>query len=145
MPRLAQRSLALFDRLSDRYRRALDAVLARQPATLVVFALTVALTGVLFVVIPKGLFPVQDTGQLQAIVMSEQGVSFGRAAELAEQVAAALLGDPDVESLSVNVGVDGKNPNGVSIAEVSLPGVRRPTTCQAPVSEDGPVGGRAPS
>jgi multidrug efflux pump len=110
IPRLAQRSRMLFDRLADRYRGALDWVLARQWETLVVFALTVTLTGVLFFIIPKGLFPVQDTGQLQAIVLSEQGVSFARAAQLQEQVAAALLADPDVESLSSNVGVDGKNP-----------------------------------
>jgi multidrug efflux pump len=109
MPRFAHQSRELFERLSDRYRAALDWVLARQPATLVVFVLTAALTGVLFVIIPKGLFPVQDTGQLQVVVMSEQGVSFGRAAELQQRVAEAMLGDPDVESLSSNVGVDGKN------------------------------------
>jgi multidrug efflux pump len=109
MPRFAQHSREWFDRLSDHYRTALDWVLARQRATLVVFALTAALTGALFVNIPKGLFPVQDTGQLQAIVLSEQGVSFARAAELQRQVAQAMLADPDVESLSSNVGVDGTN------------------------------------
>jgi multidrug efflux pump len=110
MPRLARQSRELFDRLSERYRVALDWVLARQRATLVVFALTAALTGVLFVIIPKGLFPVQDTGQLQAVVLSEPGVSFGRATELQRQLATALLADPDVASLSSNVGVDGTNP-----------------------------------
>jgi multidrug efflux pump len=110
IPRIAQQTRVLFDRLSDRYRAALDWVLARQRQTLVVFALTATLTGVLFYIIPKGLFPVQDTGQLQVVVMSGQGVSFARAAELQGQITAALLADPDVESLSSNVGVDGKNP-----------------------------------
>jgi multidrug efflux pump len=110
IPKFAHRSRELFDRLSDRYRSALDWVLARQSETLMVFALTAALTGLLFFVIPKGLFPVQDTGQLQAIVSSGQGVSFSRAAQLQQQVAEAMLADPDVASLSSNVGVDGKNP-----------------------------------
>jgi multidrug efflux pump len=110
IPRFARQSRELFDRLSERYGVALDWVLARQPQTLLVFALTVTLTGVLFWVIPKGLFPVQDTGQLQAVVMGGQGVSFARAAELQQKVAQAMLADPDVESLSSNVGVDGKNP-----------------------------------
>jgi multidrug efflux pump len=109
LPRLAQQSREWFERLSERYRTALDWVLGRQRATLVVFALTASLTGLLFVNIPKGLFPVQDTGQLQAIVLSEQSVSFARAVELQRQIAQAMLADPDVESLSSNVGVDGKN------------------------------------
>jgi multidrug efflux pump len=108
--RFAQRTREWFEHLSDQYRSALDWVLARQRETLVVFALTAAATGLLFLRVPKGLFPVQDTGQLQVIVTSEQGVSFQRAVNLQRQVAEALLEDPDVESLSSNVGVDGKNP-----------------------------------
>jgi multidrug efflux pump len=109
MPRLARRSRAMFGRLAERYRTSLEWVLAHQPATLLAFALTLLLTGVLFVAIPKGLFPVQDTGQLQAVVLSEPGVSFARASALQQQVAAAILADPDVVSLSSNVGVDGRN------------------------------------
>jgi multidrug efflux pump len=110
IPRLARKSRALFDDLSQRYRAALEWVLARQPATMLVFALTALLTALLFLDIPKGLFPAQDTGQLQAIVSTGQGVSFARATALQQQVAAAILADPDVASLSSNVGVDGKNP-----------------------------------
>jgi multidrug efflux pump len=110
MPRFARRSRALFDRLSLRYNAALEWVLAREAATMLVFALTVALTALLFVAIPKGLFPVQDTGQLQAVISMGQGVSFARASALQQQVAETILADPDVQSLSSNVGVDGKNP-----------------------------------
>jgi multidrug efflux pump len=110
IPQFAHRSRELFDRLAERYRTALEWVLERQAETLLVFALTAAVTGLLFFIIPKGLFPAQDTGQLQAIVSSGQGVSFARAAQLQQQVADAMLADPDVESLSSNVGVDGKNP-----------------------------------
>ncbi len=99
-----------FDRLAERYRTGLDWVLARQTLTLLVFAGTLALTALLFWAIPKGLFPEQDTGQLQAVIATEQGVSFGRMAELQRQAADAILADPAVDSLSSNVGVDGKNP-----------------------------------
>jgi len=110
MPRFSRWTRERFDRLADRYRTGLDWVLARQALTLLVFAGTLALTAVLFLAIPKGLFPEQDTGQLQAVVAGGQGVSFGRMSELQQQVADAVLSDPDVESLSSNVGVDGQNP-----------------------------------
>ena len=110
VPRLARKAQVWFDQLSHRYAGWLDWVLARQVATLVVFGLTLLLTALLFVVIPKGLFPVQDTGQLQAVVASGQDVSFGRMSGLQEQVAGAMLADPDVASLSSNIGVDGQNP-----------------------------------
>ncbi len=109
-PRLAERTLGWFEALSGRYGRGLDWVLARQRQTLFVFLGTVVLTGLLFIVIPKGLFPEQDSGQLQAVVMADQGASFGRMAGIQQRVADALLADPDVESLSSNVGVDGQNP-----------------------------------
>ena len=108
-PKIAEKTRAAFDRLSTRYGQALDWVLARQAATLVVFAVTVAVTVLLFLLIPKGLFPVQDTGQIRATIMTGQGVSFGRMSTIQAQVASALLADPDVQSLSSNVGVDGIN------------------------------------
>ena len=110
-PRFAAWTMAWFERLSHHYSRALDWVLARQAATLLVFAGSLALTAILFVAIPKGLFPVQDTGQLQAVVAAGQGVSFDRMSELEGKVADAILRDPDVASLSANVGVDGTNPS----------------------------------
>jgi multidrug efflux pump len=109
-PRLAARTLGWFEALSERYARGLDWVLARQRQTLLLFLGTLALTGLLFLIIPKGLFPEQDTGQLQAVVSADQGVSYSRMARIQQQVADALLADPDVESLSSNVGVDGQNP-----------------------------------
>jgi multidrug efflux pump len=110
MPRFSRYARDRFDRLADRYRNGLDWVLARQTATLVVFGVTLALTAFLFWVIPKGLFPEQDTGQLQAAISGEQSVSFARMSTLQTQVADALLEDPDLASLSSNVGVDGQNP-----------------------------------
>ena len=108
--RVAEWTMERFDQLSHHYSRGLDWVLARQTLTLLVFAGSLLLTAILFVAIPKGLFPVQDTGQLQAVVVTGQGVSFGRMSGLEGQVADAILQDPDVESLSSNVGVDGQNP-----------------------------------
>ena len=108
--RFAEWTMERFDHLSNRYSRALDWVLIRQRLTLLVFFCSMLLTAILFVAIPKGLFPEQDTGQLQAVVVTGQGVSFGRMSALQGKVADAILEDPDVESLSSNVGVDGQNP-----------------------------------
>jgi multidrug efflux pump len=108
--RVSEWTMHKFDKLSNGYRSALDWVLLRQGLTLIVFAGSLVLTAILFVAIPKGLFPEQDTGQLQAIVSTGQGVSFGRMSSLQNKLADAILEDPDVESLSSNVGVDGKNP-----------------------------------
>ncbi|WP_275896085.1 efflux RND transporter permease subunit [Sphingomonas crusticola] len=108
--RVSEWTMGKFDQLSRRYTWALDWVLLRQGFTLLVFAGSLALTALLFVAIPKGLFPEQDTGQLQAVVVTGQGVSFGRMSGLQTKLADAILDDPDVASLSSNVGVDGKNP-----------------------------------
>ncbi|OWW19760.1 efflux RND transporter permease subunit [Noviherbaspirillum denitrificans] len=96
-----------FDRMVHRYDGGLRWVLAHQPLTLVVAVVTLAVTVLLYVFIPKGLFPVQDTGQLQARNEAAESVSFARMAELQQQAAKAILDDPDVESLSSLVGVDG--------------------------------------
>jgi len=103
---IGRRSKALFDRLLGRYDAALIWVLDRQKATLLVAVGTVALTVLLYLVMPKGLFPVQNTGQLQARVEAAQDVSFARMSELQKQVAAEVLKDPAVENLSSLVGVD---------------------------------------
>jgi len=108
--RFSEWTMEKFDRLSDRYSWALDWVLMRQKLTLLVFAGSLVLTALLFVLIPKGLFPEQDTGQLQAVVVTGQGVSFQRMSALQGKLADAILDDPDVASLSSNVGVDGQNP-----------------------------------
>lgn len=98
-----------FDRIIARYDRALVWVLARERATLVVAVLTLVLTGILYVFIPKGLFPTQDTGQLQIRVEAEESISFPRMAALQQDVAQRLLRDPEVASISSVVGVDAGN------------------------------------
>jgi multidrug efflux pump len=98
-----------FSSVIARYDLALTWVLNRQGLTLVVAFLTLALTVLLYVVIPKGLFPTQDTGQLQARVQATQSISYARMAELQQATAQAMLDDPDVASLSSFVGVDAAN------------------------------------
>ncbi|WP_427912670.1 efflux RND transporter permease subunit [Ramlibacter sp. MMS24-I3-19] len=98
-----------FDRIIHRYDLALTWVLARQRATLLVALLTLALTVLLYLVIPKGLFPTQNTGQLQVRVEAAQSISFDAMAQLQQDVAQRVLADPDVESLSSVVGVDAAN------------------------------------
>jgi multidrug efflux pump len=99
----------VFDAIIARYGRALNWVLDRQRATLAVALLTLAVTVLLYVVIPKGFFPVQDTGMIQAITEASQSVSYDAMSTLQNQLAEAVLKDPDVESLSSFVGVDGTN------------------------------------
>jgi len=92
-----------------RYSRGLDWVLDRQAATLVVAVLTLVMTLALYVVIPKGFFPVQDTGAIQGISEAAQSTSYAAMAEHQEALAAAILKDPDVAGLSSFIGVDGSN------------------------------------
>lgn len=92
-----------------RYDQALSWVFRRQGLTLLVALATLALTVLLYLVIPKGLFPTQDTGQLQARVETSQSVSYSRMAVLQQATAKVVLEDPDVESLSSFVGVDAAN------------------------------------
>jgi len=92
-----------------RYDRWLRWVLLHQGATLLVALGTLLLTVLLYVLIPKGLFPTQDTGQLQARVETAKSVSYARMAELQQAAAKAILEDPDVETLSSFIGVDATN------------------------------------
>src|SRR5690606_7069874 len=101
---------AAFERLIAGYGRWLDWVLDRQAATLAVAVLTLALTVVLYVAVPKGFFPVQDTGVIQGISEAEQSISFPAMAERQQALAREILKDPAVESLSSFIGVDGVNP-----------------------------------
>ncbi|EGD58334.1 RND transporter, HAE1/HME family, permease protein [Novosphingobium nitrogenifigens DSM 19370] len=98
-----------FDKLAHAYGRALGWVMQRSRLTLTVFAASLVLAGVLFWVIPKNLFPVQDTGQIRATVVASPDVSYTHMAALQQQVADALLQSSAVASLSSNVGVDGVN------------------------------------
>jgi multidrug efflux pump len=99
-----------FNGLIERYGQALDVVLAHQPFTLFVAIATLGLTIILYIAIPKGFFPVQDTGMIVAISEAPQNVSFGAMAGLQRQLADAILRDPAVENVSSFIGIDGENP-----------------------------------
>ena len=98
-----------FVQLISRYEKALRWVLDRQTATLWVALGTLALTVLLYIVVPKGFFPLQDTGVIQAVTEAPQSVSFLSMRERQMRLAEALLKDPAVESLSSFIGVDGQN------------------------------------
>jgi len=104
-----RRSQAVFDGVMDRYGRMLNWVLDRQALTLVVALSTLVFTALLYIVIPKGFFPVQDTGLIQGISDASGTVSYAAMADRQQALAAAILKDPDVESLSSFIGVDGSN------------------------------------
>src|SRR4051794_8421302 len=98
-----------FNWVIHRYDRALQVVLAHQGITLFVAVLTLAATIGLYFVVPKGFFPVQDTGLIQGISVAGQSVSYGAMGERQRALADAILKDPDVVSISSFIGVDGSN------------------------------------
>ena len=98
-----------FDRVIARYGVALEWVLDRERPTLLVAVGTLVLTVLLYIVIPKGFFPLQDTGLIQGMSQASQSVSYAAMAERQQALAAAILKDPDVVSLSSFIGVDGTN------------------------------------
>ena len=104
-----RRTQHVFDRIIARYGVLLDWVLDHQPLTLLVAVATLCLTVFLYVVIPKGFFPIQDTGLIQGISSAPPSISFAAMAERQQALAAAILKDPDVVSLSSFIGVDGTN------------------------------------
>ena len=107
--RLQRWSRERFDALIESYGRGLSWVLDHAITTLLVAVATLALTAVLYIVIPKGFFPVQDTGLIQGVTEASQGISFDAMADAQEQLADAILKVPDVASLSSFIGVDGTN------------------------------------
>ncbi len=107
--RFYRASERVFESTIGFYRRTLQWVLRHQSLTLGVAAATLALTFLLFAWIPKGFFPVQDDGEIQAVSEADQDVSFSRMAQLQQRLAAVILEDPAVESLSSFIGVDGTN------------------------------------
>jgi multidrug efflux pump len=98
-----------FNAVIAQYGRTLNWVLDRQPLTLLIALATLALTVLLYVWIPKGFFPVQDTGMIQAITQASQSISYPAMAELQGKLADEILKDHDVESLTSFIGVDGTN------------------------------------
>ena len=107
--RLYLASEGVFNRVVAFYGRTLQWVLKRQTATLLVAASTLVLTIFLYVIVPKGLFPVQDTGIIQAISQAPQTISFIAMSEKQQALADVVLKDPAVESLSSFIGIDGTN------------------------------------
>jgi multidrug efflux pump len=107
--RFARAAGAYIERVIARYGEMLDWVLERQRATLWVAVGTLVLTVLLYIFIPKGFFPVQDTGLIQGISEAPPSISFPAMAERQQALAAAVLEDPAVESLSSYIGVDGVN------------------------------------
>jgi len=109
LSRFSKKSEEIFDNILARYDRGLSWVLDRQLATMIVATVTVALTILLYIVIPKGLFPTQDTGVIQGVTSASQSVSYAKMAELQEKLADVVRQDADVDSLSSFIGVDGFN------------------------------------
>ncbi|MEK0364347.1 MdtB/MuxB family multidrug efflux RND transporter permease subunit [Pseudomonas sp. CBC3] len=97
------------ERLISGYSRWLTWVLGHQTLTLLVAVLTLGLTVVLYLAVPKGFFPVQDTGVIQGISEAPQSISFRAMSERQQSLARVILDDPAVESLSSYIGVDGDN------------------------------------
>ncbi len=98
-----------FDRIIAEYGSMLRWVLNHQVLTLFVAFGTLILTGVLYIAIPKGFFPSQDTGVIQGITEASQSISFTAMGEKQQALADAILQDEDVENLSSFIGVDGTN------------------------------------
>jgi multidrug efflux pump len=98
-----------FDKTLGAYERGLRWVLRHQMLTLVVATVTVGLTAVLYIVIPKGLFPVQDVGVIQGISVADNSVSYQAMSERQMAVAEVIRQDPDVTSLTSYIGIDGTN------------------------------------
>ena len=104
-----RQSQRMFDQAIDAYGRTLRWVLNHQSATLAVAATTLAFTILLYVVVPKGFFPVQDTGAILGISEASQSVSFAAMVERQQALTKVILADPAVSSLSSFIGVDGTN------------------------------------
>lgn len=100
---------ALLDRLIAAYGRSLDRVLDHQGLMLLVMLATLGLTVWLYLLVPKGFFPVQDSGVIQVVTQAPGTISFEAMKKQQEAVARQLLEDPDVASLSSFIGVDGSN------------------------------------
>ncbi|MCG7390135.1 efflux RND transporter permease subunit [Pantoea sp. ACRSB] len=107
--RFARKGGELFDRLIRGYDRLLTIVLNHQKLTLLVALATFALTALLYLAVPKGFFPTQDTGLIQGITLASQDVSFSEMAKRQQALAKAVLTNPAVESVSSTIGIDGSN------------------------------------
>jgi len=107
--RFYQVSERIFTGIIDFYARTLDWVLEHRRLTLAAAVGTLVVTFFLYLVVPKGFFPVQDTGEIQAVSEAGQTVSFSEMAQLQQRLNALILENPAVDSLSSFIGVDGTN------------------------------------
>ena len=107
--KLYRKSEEWFEYVIAQYGKGVQWVLAHQTLTLLVTAATFVLTIILYVVVPKGFFPVQDTGVLLAITEADQTISFESMSARQQQVARVILQDPDVVSVASFIGIDGTN------------------------------------
>jgi multidrug efflux pump len=107
--RFFKASERVFENVIAFYGRTLKFVLGYQTITLLIAAATLVLTIVLYIVIPKGFFPTQDTGVIQGISQAPETISFAAMAQKQQQLAAIVLQDPAVDSLSSFIGADGTN------------------------------------
>jgi multidrug efflux pump len=98
-----------FDWVIHQYDRGLQSVLSHQPLTLIVALATFFVTVILYLTIPKGLFPTQDTGLIQGVTEASQTISYSAMTARQRQLAEAILTDPAVISVSSFIGVDGTN------------------------------------
>jgi len=105
-----RRSRWSLDRIIQRYGKALQWVFRHQALTLAVMLGTVVLAGALYWVIPKGFFPVQDSGVIQVVTEAPDDISFAAMSERQQALASQILKDPAVESLSSFIGIDANNP-----------------------------------
>jgi multidrug efflux pump len=107
--RFYKASEKFYNRVIEKYGNTLTWVLKHQPATLIITVGTLVLTLALYVFVPKGFFPVQDTGVILGISDAPQTISFAAMSESQQQLAHVILQDPDVVSLSSFIGIDGTN------------------------------------
>ncbi|MBF8729857.1 MdtB/MuxB family multidrug efflux RND transporter permease subunit [Pseudomonas guariconensis] len=107
--RFCRASGTWIDWLIEHYGRGLQWVLRHQPLTLLVAVASLVLTVLLYVIVPKGFFPAQDTGVIQGISEAPQSTSFAAMSERQQALSQVILKDPAVQSLSSYIGVDGDN------------------------------------
>ncbi len=107
--RFERKSREVLDRMIERYKKSLQMVLDHQPIILIIAILTLLISLFLFYMIPKGFFPIQDTGVIQGISEAPQSISFDAMVKEQEKLAKIILQDPAVLNLSSFIGVDGIN------------------------------------
>jgi multidrug efflux pump len=107
--RFYRASERVFERIVAAYGRMLQIVIRHERITILVAVATVLLTAILYIVIPKGFFPTQDTGIIQGISQAAASTSFESMSEAQQQLAKVILADPAVDGISSFIGADGTN------------------------------------